>query len=69
MDTDSNVGNETRWDGLPDDIAGDDDDGRIAVENGSFLRGRRQRRGLVRGVLRSPRAELSDCYQIPRIQR
>lgn len=32
MDTDSDVGNETRWVGLPDDIASDGGDCRIAVE-------------------------------------
>ena len=35
MDTESDVGNETKWDGLSD-IAGDGDDGRIAVEDGNF---------------------------------
>ena len=36
-DIDSDVGKETKWDGLPNDIASDGGDGWITIDNGNFL--------------------------------
>ena len=70
MDADSDVGNETKGDGLAD-IASDGDGGRIAVENGNFGGGDEDEEDASfawRCGVNGPSLRL-DWYQIPRIQK
>ena len=69
MDTDSDVGNDTKWDGLPDDIASDGGDGGIAAENGNFLGDDEDENDWLSVVFAEPAGRVSAWYEILRVQK